>query len=221
MKHISRHVPPLQSNLVTANISWARASLGASHSLPHKQAPGGTEGNREGRWARAGQNVKSKSPENPSTREKKRKWKSSVVSDSLRPHGLHSPWNSPGQNTGVRSLSLLQGIVPTQGSNPGLLHCRQILYQLSHKGSPKEMEEHCYSFTSHWSSPAHLKWIWRSMADGHYPRGQQSLWHVLSQDDGIAGAFRNIGKPDSVNVISTILSSRKQGFPCESNNAST
>ena len=43
------------------------------------------------------------------------------------------PWNSPGQNTGVGSLSLLQGIFPTQGSNLGLLHCVQILYQLSHK----------------------------------------------------------------------------------------
>ena len=60
----------------------------------------------------------------------------SVVSDSLRPHGLYSPWNSPGQNTGVGSLSLLQGIFPTQGSNPNLLHCRQILYRLSHQGSP-------------------------------------------------------------------------------------
>ena len=59
----------------------------------------------------------------------------SVVSDSLQPHGLYSPRNSPGQNTGVGSLSLLQGIFPTQGSNPGLLHCRQILYQLRHKGS--------------------------------------------------------------------------------------
>ena len=59
-----------------------------------------------------------------------------VVSDSLQPHGLYSPWNSPDQNTGVGSLSLLQGIFPTQGTNPGLLLCRQILYQLSHKGSP-------------------------------------------------------------------------------------
>ena len=45
-------------------------------------------------------------------------------------------WNSPGQNAGVGSLSLLQGIFPTQELNPGLLHCRQILYQLSHKGRP-------------------------------------------------------------------------------------
>ena len=47
----------------------------------------------------------------------------------------YSPWNSPGQNTDVGSLFLLQGIFPTQGSNPGLLHCRQTLYHLSHEGS--------------------------------------------------------------------------------------
>ena len=60
----------------------------------------------------------------------------SVVSYSLWPHGLYHPWNSPGQNTGVGSLSFLQGIFPTQGLNPGLLHCGQILYQLSHRASP-------------------------------------------------------------------------------------
>ena len=48
----------------------------------------------------------------------------------FRLHGLYSPWNSPGQNTGVGSLSLLQGIFPTWESNRGLLHCRRILYQL-------------------------------------------------------------------------------------------
>ena len=47
--------------------------------------------------------------------------------------GLYSPWNSPGQKDGVASLSLLQGIFPTQGLNWGLPHCRQILYQVSHK----------------------------------------------------------------------------------------
>ena len=41
------------------------------------------------------------------------------------PHGLYSPWNSPGQNMGVGSLSLIQGIFPTQESNQGLLHCRR------------------------------------------------------------------------------------------------
>ena len=61
-------------------------------------------------------------------------WSScSVVSGSLRPHGLYSPWNSPGQNTGVGSLFLLQGIFPIQGSNPGLLRCRRLPYQLSHR----------------------------------------------------------------------------------------
>ena len=47
------------------------------------------------------------------------------MDDSLQPHGLHSPWNSPGQNTGVGSFPLLQRIFPTQGSNPGLPHCRR------------------------------------------------------------------------------------------------
>ena len=53
------------------------------------------------------------------------------------PWTIYSPRNSLGQNTGMGSLSLLLGIFPTQGSNPGLLHCRRILYQLSHKGSPR------------------------------------------------------------------------------------
>ena len=58
-----------------------------------------------------------------------------VVSHSLWPRGLYSPWNSPGQNARVGGLSLLQGTFPTQGLNPGLLHCRQNLYQLSQQGS--------------------------------------------------------------------------------------
>ena len=62
----------------------------------------------------------------------------SVMSDSLLPHGLHSPGNSAGQNTRGGSNSPLQGIFPTQGSNPGLLNCRWILYQLSHQGSPRK-----------------------------------------------------------------------------------
>ena len=56
------------------------------------------------------------------------------------PHGLYIPWNSLGQDTKVGSLSLLQGIFPTQGSNPGLPQCKQILYQLSHKGSSRIKE---------------------------------------------------------------------------------
>ena len=59
-----------------------------------------------------------------------------VVFVSLQTHGLHGPWNFPGQNTEVDSLSLLQGIFPTQGSNPGHLHCRQILHHLSYQDKP-------------------------------------------------------------------------------------
>ena len=72
----------------------------------------------------------------------------SVVSNSLQPHGLYIPWNSPGQNTGVGCCSLLQGIFPTQGSNPGLPHCRWIPYQLSHKGSLRILEWVGYPFSS-------------------------------------------------------------------------
>ena len=61
----------------------------------------------------------------------------SVMCDSLQTHGPYSPQNSPGQNTGVGSLSLLQGIFPTQRSYTGFPHCRQIFYQPSHLGSPK------------------------------------------------------------------------------------
>ena len=75
------------------------------------------------------------------------------MSYSLQPHRLHSPWNSPDQNTGVGSLSLLQRIFPTQGWNPSLLHCRRILYPLSHKGSPKILEWVAYLFSNRSSQP--------------------------------------------------------------------
>ena len=60
----------------------------------------------------------------------------------------YSPWNSPGQNTGVSSLSLLQVIFPTHGSNPGLPPLQEILYELSHKGSPRILEWVAYPFSS-------------------------------------------------------------------------
>ena len=62
------------------------------------------------------------------------KWSRSVVSDSLWSHGLaptRALRNSPGKNSGVSCHFLLQGFFPTQGLNPGLLHCRRILYCLS------------------------------------------------------------------------------------------
>ena len=79
----------------------------------------------------------------------------SVMSASLRPHGLYSP----GQNTGVGSLSLLQQIFPARGSNPGLLHCRWILYQLNHKGSPRILEWVAYPFSRGSSPPRDQTWV--------------------------------------------------------------
>jgi len=58
-----------------------------------------------------------------------------------------------GQNTGVGSLSLLQGIFPTQGSNPGLQHCMWILYELSHKENPRILEWVAYPFSRGSSQP--------------------------------------------------------------------
>jgi len=84
----------------------------------------------------------------------------SGVSGSLRPHGPYSWSSSSGQNTGVGSLSLLQGIFPTQGSNSGLPHCRRILYQLSHKGSPRILEWGAYPFASGSSRP----WNWTGVS---------------------------------------------------------
>ena len=81
---------------------------------------------------------------------------SSVVSNSFQPHGLHSPWNSPGQNAGVDNHSILQGIFPTQGSNPGLRHCRRVRFQLSHKGSLRILEWVAYPFSSRSSRPRNL-----------------------------------------------------------------
>ena len=78
------------------------------------------------------------------------KWseRCSVVFDSLWLYGLYSPWNSPGQNTRVGSLSTFQQIFPIQGSNPGLPHCIQVLYcWKNHKGSPRILERVAYPFS--------------------------------------------------------------------------
>ena len=65
----------------------------------------------------------------------------SVMSDSFATPWtvarLLCPWDSPGKNTGVGGHSLLQGILLTQGLNPDLPHCRQIVYHLSQQGSPE------------------------------------------------------------------------------------
>ena len=75
----------------------------------------------------------------------------SVKSNSLQPHGPYSPWNSPGQNTGVGSLSLLQGIFPNQRLNPSLPHCRLILYQVSYQFSSVQSLRHGRLFATPWT----------------------------------------------------------------------
>ena len=119
----------------------------------------------------------------------------SVVSHSLWPHELYSPWNSPGQNTRVGNLPLFQEIEPRsptlqadsftswatrdaqeywsgqpipssanlpypgiEGNSKGLLHCRRILYQLSHKRSPRILELVAYPFSNRSSQPRELDW---------------------------------------------------------------
>ena len=85
--------------------------------------------------------------------------KESDMTEWLNCTELYSPWNSPGQNTGMGSIlppgvgSLPQGIFPTQGSNPGLLHGRWILYQLSHQGNPRILEWIAYPLSSGSSQP--------------------------------------------------------------------
>ena len=113
------------------------------------------------------------------------------MSDSLWPCGLYSPWNSPGWNTGVGSLSLLQGIFPTQGSSPGLLHCRWILYPLSHQGSPRILEWVAFPFSSRSSRPRNLTGV-SCTAGGFFTswatrEAPLSLEPLLSDPEEVAG----------------------------------
>ena len=113
----------------------------------------------------------------------------SVTSDSLRPHGLCSSWNSPGQNTGVGSCSLLQESFPTQGSNPGLPHCRWILHQLSHQGYILSLSQYLHHNNPFlilffllpiWKLKLMLRWLLL-----HFPQSKPSLndvrWFPFSQ----------------------------------------
>ena len=103
------------------------------------------------------------------------RWRSSEVKVTLLCsilwlHGIYSPWNSAGQNTRVGSCSLLHGIFPTHGSNPGLLYCRHLLYQLSHEGSPRILEWVAYPCSSRSSWPKNWTGV-SSIADAkihHY-----------------------------------------------------
>ena len=147
------------------------------------------------------------------------KWNCLVMSDSLRSHGLHSPWNSPGQNTGVGSLSLLQGIFPTHGSNPGLLHWRQILYQLSHKGSPRILEWVACPFSSGSSWPRNQTrvsciagWFFTNwaMREGLY--AEYIMWNAGLDEaqDGSKIAGRNINNFKYADDTTLLAESEKE-----------
>ena len=103
------------------------------------------------------------------------------MSDSLWPHELYSPWNSLGQNTGVGGLSLLQGIFPTQGSNAGHPHCRQILYQLSHKGSPRILEWVACPFSRGSSWPRNRTGV-SCIAGGFFTNWAMREAHIYTKD---------------------------------------
>ena len=104
------------------------------------------------------------------------------MSDSLWPHQWYSPWNSPGRNTGVGTLSLLQGIFPTQGWNPSLPHYRRILYQLSHKGSPLNF----------WKSKLEMQSLWWFLKSSSLisPQGSYAFWsHYVSLSNVVSHSW--------------------------------
>ena len=132
----------------------------------------------------------------------------SYLTDSLGPLGLYSPWNSPGQNTGVCSLSFLQGIFPTQASKPGLPHYRWICYQVSHMRSPRILEWVAYPFSREYSQSRNQTWV--SCIAGRF----FTKWAVREENQSkervqeIGGGFpdgsdgkesaHNIGDPGSI-----------------------
>ena len=112
----------------------------------------------------------------------------SVVSNSLWPHRLYSQWNSPGQNTGVGSLSLLQGIFLTQESNWDLLHCRQILDQLSYQESRYPLLIHL-SLSIHCSLSIHYLPIYQPLTSGsvlkNLPGKEKMQFWFLGKEDAL------------------------------------
>ena len=126
-----------------------------------------------------------------------------VESNSLRPCGLYSLWNSRDQNTGVGSLSLLQGIFPTQGSNPGLPHGRRIPYQLSHKESRRILEWVAYPFSSGSSWPRN--WTRVSCIAGRF---------FISRATREAHIYQDIGHQIEIIIhIICFLRTRTSSFP--------
>ena len=121
------------------------------------------------------------------------------------------PWNSPGQNTGVGSLSLLQGIFPTQGSNPGHPHCMQILYQLSHKGCPRILEWEAYAFSSMFSAHCeHLVKLVHFLPPSHLSQ-KCFTWGIREPPSGLLEMTARTGCTPIPPLCPTMLASRSRG----------
>ena len=116
------------------------------------------------------------------------------MSNSFQPHGLLNPWNSPGHNAGVGSLSLFQGIFPTQGLNPGLPHCGWILYHLSHEGSQRILEWVAYPFSSRSYQPKN--WTGVSCITGRFSTSWASReapsFRVVLNENAAAAAAKSL-----------------------------
>ena len=140
-------------------------------------------------------------------------WKLLSVSSSLWKHGLYSLWNFPVQNTVAGSLSFLQGIFPTQGSNPVLPHCRWILYQLSHKGSPRILEWVAYPFSRGSSQPRiepgllHCRQILYQLSYQGSPESESESCSVLSYSlwpHGLYSPWNSPGQNTGVGSLSLL-----------------
>ena len=112
----------------------------------------------------------------------------------LWPHGLYNPWNSPGQNTGVGKLSLLQDIFAPQRSNLGLLHCRWILHQLNHQGSPRVLEWVAYLFSRGSSWPRNQTGFSVLQADS-LPAELPGNWSIIISSSFV-GQIKSQSKPN-------------------------
>ena len=115
-----------------------------------------------------------------------------VLNVHISHQDLYSPWNSQDQNTGVGSCSRLQGIFPTQGSNPALLHCGWSLYQLSHQGGPRILEWVAYPFSSRSSQTRNQIGV-SCIAGGFFTNRAIKEAHMLTVYQNHLGTFKKPG----------------------------
>ena len=129
--------------------------------------------------------------------------------DSLWPQELVSP----GQNTEVGSLSLLPGIFPTQGLNPGLLHCRWILYQLSHKGSPlnptgQGKHKYCGLSSCSWLQGFFHKWE----STFFFLKGKKLFLSVQRQSKVYLSSKMKLGNTSKKKIIYSVKIKKEWGM---------